>query len=105
MASFEEEAMEVLDDPNLELGILLKVLVEARYEIGKENFDRAEEIINSILERNPDMLEARLMKADLLGRLGDNETARNILIELEREMGLPEWIRSQIQELLGKIDE
>ncbi|OQX61075.1 MAG: hypothetical protein B5M51_08870 [Anaerolinea sp. 4484_236] len=104
-AAFEDEAIGILTRPELELNHLLRELIEARHEMVMDNLDEAEEKLNSILDRKPDMLMAKLLKAELLGERGEIEAARGILLELQRKENLPEWMRIQTQELWKKLDE
>lgn len=104
-ASFEEEAMGILDRPGLELNPLMKDLVEVRHEIEAGNLDRAENILHPILERKPNYLAAHLLEADLLLKRGKIDSAKEVILSLQRDEKLPEWIRLQTQELWRKINE
>ncbi|MBS1249493.1 MAG: Serine/threonine-protein kinase PrkC [Chloroflexi bacterium] len=105
LAAFYEEAVEVLGDPRLALDPLLLNLVEVRHEMVVGNPDRAEELLRSVLDEKPGMLEARLLEADLLRERGEFEAARTVLLELERNDQLPAWVEFQIQALWRKIDQ
>lgn len=104
-AAFEDEALEILDDPRLDLNPLLLDLVEIRHDMEKGELDRAEDLLRSFLDHTPDMVEAHLLEADLLGKRGEFEAAKQILLDLQREENLPEWVRTQTQELWRKFDE
>ncbi len=67
------------------------LLIQARDEYLKGNWFEAEEALGRLLDRNLLDVEARLMLAALLGRVGRREEAKTQLDRLSRTDGAEKW--------------
>ena len=96
-AAFEEFSLEVLNrNPELNMDPALSHLLEARKALIAGRVDVAERLVNQVMEERPDLLEAFLLKSDILFAQERFEEARDILLELESKEGLPHWIKEEL---------
>lgn len=81
-------------------------VVEARHALhtgGPVRIAAAQEIIDRVLERNPDHPEALLVQAELFLQRGDAPGTRSIVERLLTIPELPEWVTFEAQMLLEQI--
>ena len=96
-AAFEDFSFEVLTrNPELNLDPALSNLLQARNALIAGRVDVAERLVNQVMEERPDLLEAYLLKSDILFAQERFEEARDILLELESKEGLPLWIKEEL---------
>ncbi len=72
-------------------GLLEDLFARAQGEYLKGNWFECEVVINRLLEEKPDEVDARLLLASLLRRLGHGEEARQQLRELATLEGAGKW--------------
>jgi len=92
-AAFEEFSFEVLS-MNVEIDInpgQLR-LVESRRALLNSRIDIAERLVNQVMKEQPELLEAYLLKSDILFAQERFEEARDLLLDLEQKGNLPLWI-------------
>jgi serine/threonine protein kinase len=92
-AAYEEFSLEVLsrsDEIDLDPGQLR--LIESRRALLNGRIDIAERFVNQVMNDHPKLLEAYLLKSDILFAQERFEEARDILLELEQKENLPLWI-------------
>ncbi len=96
-AAFEELSFEVLSrskDIDIDPGQLR--LVESRRALLNGRIDIAERLVNQIMGEQPELLEAYLLKSDILFAQERFEEARDLLLELEQKENLPLWIIEEL---------
>lgn len=93
-AAFEDFALPTLaNNPEIILDSGIEELMHARSLLISGNTGRALEIVDRIIIGRPDLLEAYLLKIDILYAQEQYEQAANLLVELQARPDLPEWIR------------
>jgi serine/threonine protein kinase len=93
-AAFEDFALGTLSNNReiiLDSGV--EQLMQARRELQNGKIDRALEIVDRVMTERPDLLEAYLIKIDILYAQENYEPAANLLVELQARPDLPDWIR------------
>ncbi len=97
-AAFEDFSLEVLSsNQDIELDSALLRLMEARRALLGGKVDHAERLVNQVMEERPDLLEAYLLKSDIMFAQERFEEARDLLLELEQFDNLPAWIREELR--------
>jgi len=97
-AAFENYSMEVLSgNQDLEIDPALLHLLEARKALLNGRVDVAERLVDQVMADRPDLLEAYLLKSDILFAQERFEEARDLLLELEQYENLPDWIREELR--------
>lgn len=97
-AAFEDFSLEVLSsNQDIELDPALLHLLEARRALLSGRVDVAERLVDQVLIERPDLLEAHLLKSDILFAQERFEEARDLLLELEHFENLPAWIRQELR--------
>ena len=92
--AFEDFSLEVLsDNQEIVLDSGIEQLMRARRALMNGNINLALEIVDRVMVERPDLLEAYLLKIDILYAQEQYEPAANLLLELQARPGLPEWIR------------
>ncbi len=93
-AAFEDYSLEVLsNNPEIVLDSGVEQLMQARKALQNGKINLALEIVDRIMIERPDLLEAYLVKIDILYAQEQYETAANLLLEMQARPDLPEWIR------------
>jgi len=93
-AAYEFISVEVLsENPDVVIEPALEQLMKARRALQSGKVTRASEIVDRILAERPDLLEAYLIKIDILYAQERYEEAASLLVELQGREDLPEWIR------------
>jgi serine/threonine protein kinase/Flp pilus assembly protein TadD len=93
-AAFEPYALDVLsDNPDIVLDSGVEQLIQARRSLQNGRIGQAMELVDQVMAERPDLLEAYLLKIDILYAQERYEEAANLLVELQGLVGLPEWIR------------
>jgi hypothetical protein len=96
-AAFEDFSLEVLSrSEEIDLDPSLLRLIESRRALLNSRLDIAERLVDQVMQDRPDLVEAYLLKSDILFAQERFEEARDLLLELERIDNLPVWI---VQEL------
>ena len=72
-------------------------LIQVRMNLIKGKVDIAERMVDQVIADRPDLLEAYLLKSDVLFAQERYEEARDLLLELERFENLPVWIREELR--------
>lgn len=94
-AAYEDFSLEVLtDNQQIRIDPALQQLIVARRALLNGNNGRALEITDQVITQRPDLLEANLLKIDILYAQGQYDQAANLLVELQAREDLPEWIRA-----------
>ena len=94
-AAFEDFSMDVLtNNPQFTLDPALQQMMMARRSLLNGNLNRALNVTNEVINLRPDLLEANLLKIDILYAQGQYDEAANLLVELQAQENLPEWIRA-----------
>ncbi len=97
-AAFENFSMEVLSgNQDVEIDPSLLHLLEARKALLNGRVDVAERLVDQVMAERPDLLEAYLLKSDILFAQERFEEARDLLLELEQYENLPAWIREELR--------
>ncbi len=97
-AAFENFSMEVLSgNQDVEIDPALLNLLEARKALLNGRVDVAERLADQVMAERPDLLEAYLLKSDILFAQERFEEARDLLLELEQYENLPAWIRGELR--------
>lgn len=93
-AAFESFALDVLsNNPDIVLDSGIEQLIQARRSLQKGNIDRSLQLVDQVMAERPDLLEAYLLKIDILYAQENYEEAATLLVELQGRVDLPEWIR------------
>jgi tetratricopeptide (TPR) repeat protein len=96
-AAFEDLSFEILSrNPELNLDPSLSHLLEARKALLAGRVEVAERLVDRVMEERPDLLEAYLIKSDILFAQERFEEARDVLLELEQKEDLPLWIQEEL---------
>jgi len=96
-AAFEDLSLEILrNDPEINPDPDLLRLMESRRALLTGRVDQAEELVNQVMADRPDLLEAYLLKSDILFEQEKYDQARDTLLELEAKGGLPVWITEEL---------
>ncbi len=96
-AAFEDLSLEILrNDPEINPDPDLLRLMESRRALLTGRVDQAEELVNQVMADRPDLLEAYLLKSDILFEQENYDQARDTLLELEAKGGLPVWITEEL---------
>jgi hypothetical protein len=96
-AAFEPFAIDVIsNNPDIVLDSGIEQLIQARRSLQNGKIDRAQEIVDRVMAERPDLLEAYLLKIDILYAQERYDEAANLLVELQGRPGLPEWIRQAL---------
>ncbi len=97
-AAFEDFSLEVLSsNQDIELEPALLHLLESRRALLSGRVDVAERLVEQVIAERPDLLEAYLLKSDILFAQDRFEEARDLLLELEYFENLPAWIRQELR--------
>ncbi len=96
-AAFEEFSHDILTGPEINLDPSLRQLLEARKALLTDKIDDAERLVNQVMLERPDLLEAYLIKSDILFASGRYEEARDLLLDLEQIEDLPIWIQEVLR--------
>jgi len=72
-------------------------LLEARRALLSGRVDVAERLVDQVMAERPDLLEAYLLKSDILFAQERFEEARDLLLELEQLDNLPLWIKEELR--------
>jgi len=96
-AAFEEFSLDVLSNPELNLDPPLRHLLEARKALLTGRIDVAEQLVEQVMQERPDLLEAYLIKSDILFSQERFDAARDLLLDLEQMEGLPVWIQEELR--------
>jgi len=97
-AAFENFSLEVLSgNQDMEIDPALLHLLEARKALFNGRVDVAERLVDQVMVERPDLLEAYLLKSDILFAQDRFEEARDLLLELEQYENLPAWIREELR--------
>jgi len=97
-AAFEDFSWEVLSSKqDVQLDPSLLLLLEARRELLNGKVNLAEKLVDQVMTDRPDLLEAYLLKSDILFAQERFEEARDLLLELEQFENLPDWIRAELR--------
>jgi thioredoxin-like negative regulator of GroEL len=93
-AAFEDFALPTLsNNPEIVLDSGIEQLMQARKSLQNGQTGRALEIVDRVMVERPDLLEAYLLKIDILYAQEQYEPAANLLVELQARPDLPDWIR------------
>jgi thioredoxin-like negative regulator of GroEL len=93
-AAFEDFSLATLsNNPEIVLDSGIEQLMQARRALQNGQTGRALEIVDRVMVERPDLLEAYLLKIDILYAQEQYEPAANLLVELQARPDLPEWIR------------
>jgi serine/threonine protein kinase len=93
-AAFEPFALDVLsNNPDIVLDSGAEALIQGRRSLQNGKIDRALEVVDRVMAERPDLLEAYLLKIDILYAQQKYEEAATLLVELQGRVDLPEWIR------------
>ena len=93
-AAYEEYSQEGLsNNQDVVIDPALEQLMQARRALQTGKVGRAGEIVDRIMAERPDLLEAYLIKIDILYAQERYEEAANLLVELQGREDLPDWIR------------
>ncbi|MFL7813769.1 MAG: protein kinase [Anaerolineales bacterium] len=96
-AAFEENSLEILrNNPEIDPDPDLLRLMESRRALLTDRVDLADELVNQVMTDRPDLLEAYLLKSDILFEQENYDQARDILLELEAKGNLPAWIQGEL---------
>jgi Flp pilus assembly protein TadD len=96
-AAFEDFSLEVLTrSDEIELDPAQLRLVESRRALINGRLDVAERLVNQVMDDRPDLVEAYLLKSDILFAQERFEEARDLLLALEQFEYLPGWIIEEI---------
>ena len=101
-AADDEFSLEILSNPELNLDPSLRHLLEARRALITGRIDVAERLVDQVMGERPDLLEAYLIKSDVLLAKGSFEEAKDFLLELEGKPELPLWIQEEIRLQTGQ---
>ena len=96
-AAFEEFSLDVLSNPELNLDPPLRHLLEARKALLTGRIDVAEQLVEQVMQERPDLLEAYLIKSDILFAQERFDAARDLLLDLEQMDDLPVWIQEELR--------
>jgi serine/threonine-protein kinase len=97
-AAYEEIAWGVFaENQEFEVDPALLQLIQVRMNLIKGKVDVAERMVDQVMVDRPDLLEAYLLKSDVLFAQERYEEARDLLLELERFENLPAWIREELR--------
>jgi serine/threonine protein kinase len=96
-AANEELSLEILSNPDLNLDPSLRHLLEARKAFLSGRYDIALQLVDRVMQERPDLLEAYLIKSDILVATSDFDGAKDLLLELEQTPNLPAWIAEEIK--------
>ena len=97
-AAFENFSLEVLSgNQDVEIDPALLHLLEARKALFNGRVYVAERLVDQVMAERPDLLEAYLLKSDILFAQDRFEEARDLLLELEQYENLPAWIREELR--------
>ncbi len=93
-AAFEDYSLPVLsNNREIVLDSAIEQLMLARKALQGGNAGRALEIVDLVMVERPDLLEAYLLKIDILYAQEQYEQAAALLVELQGRNDLPDWIR------------
>jgi len=92
-AAFEEFSLDVLSDPEINLDPSLRHLLEARKALLADRIDVAERLADQVIQKRPDLLEAYLIKSDILLAQKRDKEAEDLLLDLGQIEDLPLWIQ------------
>jgi serine/threonine protein kinase len=96
-AAFEDFSLEVLSrSEEIDLDPSLLRLIESRRALLNSRLDIAERLVDQVMQDRPDLVEAYLLKSDILFAQERFEEARDLLLELERIDNLPVWIVEEL---------
>ncbi len=97
-AAFEDYSLDVLkDNREITLDPAQLQLMEARRALLNGRIDVAEQLVDQVRQERPDLLEANLLKSDILFAQARYDEARNLLLELEKLENLPQWIKQELR--------
>ncbi len=97
-AAYEENSLDLLTrDPSINLDRHLRMLMQARRSLLAGRIDDAMGDVNIVMQERPDLLEAYLLKIDILLAQGKDQEARDLLFELEQQPEIPVWIKEEMR--------
>jgi thioredoxin-like negative regulator of GroEL len=103
-ASAQENAIAYLREQNLGLDPLLLNMMEIRKALQENEIDKAERMLETVLEQAPPYVSVDLIIADLHIIKEEPEIAREILESMELRDDLPDWIRMEMEELYRVLE-
>ena len=93
-AASEPYSLDVLsNNQEIVLDSAIEQLMLARRALQNGKVGRALEIVDRVMGERPDLLEAYLLKIDILYAQEQYEQAATLLVELQGRNDLPDWIR------------
>ena len=96
-AAFEPISEPVLSrNDDIEIDPALMKLLQARWNIAKDKMDEAGRLVDQVMAERPDLVEAYMLKSDILFAQERFDEARDILLELEQIENLPAWIQNEL---------
>jgi tetratricopeptide (TPR) repeat protein len=101
-AADDELSLDILSNPELNLDPSLRRLLEARKALLTGRIEAAERLVDQVMQERPDLLEAYLIKSDVLLAKGSFDEAKDYLLELESIPDLPLWIQEEIRLQTGQ---
>ena len=90
---------ERIDNFDLPLGYVAR----GRYALYNGSLEDARIQLENAERVKPDMYEAFLLKAEIEIKAGSPQEAKNILLSLSSDLGVPEWIRIMAEDYLKSI--
>lgn len=102
----EEIAPEVLDYDTIgAVSQPLSLIAQVRYYLNDgDDEDLAETLLNQLEESQPDLAEAKLLRAELLIDQNEDAKAKTLLQELTNSSNISLWIKAEAQNLLSDIE-
>ena len=89
-------SLERIDTANRPFGYIAR----GRYALYNGTLEDAKLQLANAEKENPDMYEVSLLKAEIAIKEGDSEKAKDILLSLSSDSGVPEWIRFMAENYL-----
>jgi serine/threonine protein kinase len=97
-AAFEDFSLEVLTNSReIKLDPAQQQLMESRRALINGRLDVAEQLVDQVMSDRPDLLEAYLLKSDILFAQERYEEARDLLLEVEQFENIPGWIKEELR--------
>ncbi len=96
-AAFEDISVEVFSrNQDIELDPAFLNLLKARKALLEGRVDEAENLVDRVMAERPDLLEAYLLKSDILYAQERFDEAFDLVLELQQFENLPDWIQKEI---------
>jgi serine/threonine protein kinase len=93
-AAYEDFSLQVLaNNQEIVLDSAIEQLMQARRALQGGKDGRAMDLVDQVITERPDLIEAYLLKIDILYAQEQYEQAAALLVELQGRSDLPEWIR------------